>query len=157
MAFKGQDERVDYEHSKKNLGDQAYLKGKKAADRGWFSDGPVEAVRQTFIEAYTHFSDAAKHYAHLKMHKDAGRAQRLAQHAKQMSETENHAALGNQARAYKLATASIILLLGSLLFLSPSITGNAIGNMAQTTTSSTGIILFVLGIAVAFVYFKSKK
>ncbi|MEK6882790.1 MAG: hypothetical protein AABY22_24415 [Nanoarchaeota archaeon] len=48
-------------------------------------------------------------------------------------------------------------ILGSLFFLSSGVTGNAIGSLSNSSGSSIGIVLLLVGIASAFFYFKNKK
>ena len=50
---------------------------------------------------------------------------------------------------------SVSLLLG-LIFLSPSITGNAIANLTTKTTSIIGAGLFIVGIVGSYFYFRKK-
>ncbi|MAG78792.1 hypothetical protein CMI40_00245 [Candidatus Pacearchaeota archaeon] len=54
-----------------------------------------------------------------------------------------------------------ILAIGSfivaLFFFSVNITGNAIGNLAYNTSNWIGLILFVLGLVLAFFYFKKRN
>lgn len=47
--------------------------------------------------------------------------------------------------------------LSGLFFLSPNITGNAIANGSQSSGSWSGIILFLIGIAGLFFYFRKKR
>ena len=51
---------------------------------------------------------------------------------------------------------AIIWLIGAIFFLSSSITGNAIGNMTNSTTNIIGGILFVIGLVAGLVYFKAR-
>jgi len=50
--------------------------------------------------------------------------------------------------------ASIFLLTASIIFLSPNITGNIISNLSQQTSTLLGIILFIIGLILAFNYFR---
>jgi hypothetical protein len=52
------------------------------------------------------------------------------------------------------ATVAILGLIGSILFLSSNLTGNVIGK--STDSSIIGVILFLMGLAGAFFYFKRK-
>ena len=54
------------------------------------------------------------------------------------------------------ATASIFGLAGSIFFLSANITGNAIGNMTNSSTNIFGLSLFFVGLVSALVYFKKR-
>ena len=47
--------------------------------------------------------------------------------------------------------------LGSIFFLGSSVTGNAIGNLGKSSGSWLGMVLFLVGIAGVFWYFRSKK
>lgn len=47
--------------------------------------------------------------------------------------------------------------LGSLFFLGSGVTGNAIGNISQSSSSWIGIVLFLVGMAGALFYFRIKK
>ncbi|MEK6935649.1 MAG: DUF308 domain-containing protein [Nanoarchaeota archaeon] len=53
-------------------------------------------------------------------------------------------------------TASIVGLIGGIFFLSPNLTGNVIGNMTNSTSNIIGAILFAVGIAGAFFYFRKR-
>jgi len=46
--------------------------------------------------------------------------------------------------------------LGSLFFLGSNVTGNAIGNLSKNSGSGIGIILFLIGLAGVFFYFRKK-
>lgn len=50
----------------------------------------------------------------------------------------------------------VLFLVGSLVFLTPSITGNAVAGVEEEGSSFLSIILFVVGIA-TFVFFKRKR
>ena len=52
---------------------------------------------------------------------------------------------------------SIVGILGSLFFLSPNITGNAIGASVRSDSNLMGILLFVVGIAAGFFYLRRSK
>jgi xanthine/uracil permease len=51
---------------------------------------------------------------------------------------------------------AVAFLIGSLVFLSPSITGHAVAGVEEEGTSFLSIILFVAGVA-TFVFFKRKS
>jgi len=55
------------------------------------------------------------------------------------------------------ATASIVGILGGLFFLSPNMTGNAIGNMTTQTASWIGAVLIVIGIIALYFLMKARK
>ncbi|MDD5192201.1 MAG: DUF308 domain-containing protein [Candidatus Nanoarchaeia archaeon] len=51
---------------------------------------------------------------------------------------------------------SILAFVGGIFFLSPNLTGNAIGNMTNSTTNIIGVVLFTIGIVGAFFYFRRR-
>lgn len=51
---------------------------------------------------------------------------------------------------------AIIGICGGLFFLSSNITGNVIGSLTKTFSNSMGVMLFILGLIGAFLYFKKK-
>ena len=51
---------------------------------------------------------------------------------------------------------SVVSLLGAIFFLSSNITGNAIGSLNQTSSNGIGGVLFLVGLILAFIYFKSR-
>ena len=59
--------------------------------------------------------------------------------------------------ATSLATTSIIGVLGGLFFLSNNITGNAIGNLSNSTSINIGGFLFALGLVAGFFWFKERS
>lgn len=54
------------------------------------------------------------------------------------------------------ATTAIIAFLGSIFFMSPNVTGNAVANLSPASTNVTGVILFLLGIIGAFFCFRRR-
>ena len=50
----------------------------------------------------------------------------------------------------------LIFMLVGIFFLSPSLTGNAIGSLNQTSSNWIGGILFVIGLVASLIYFKRK-
>lgn len=56
-----------------------------------------------------------------------------------------------------IGISSIVLLTGSIFFLSNGLTSNVISNLNNTTINVIGVILFLLGIAGALLYFNRKK
>ncbi len=62
-------------------------------------------------------------------------------------------------RAYKRYQAVIATLglLGAIFFLSPNITGNAIGNMTNSSSSTIGIIFLFVGLIAGFFTLKNKS
>jgi len=55
------------------------------------------------------------------------------------------------------STLGICGILGGIFFLSPNLTGNAVGGLNQPTSNILGIILFLVGIIGAFFYFRKKR
>lgn len=55
------------------------------------------------------------------------------------------------------ATTAILGIGASIFFIGSNLTGNAIANMSSSATNIIGTILFLVGIAGAFFYFKGKK
>lgn len=51
---------------------------------------------------------------------------------------------------------SIILIVGSIFFLSFNLTGNVIGSINQTSSNWIGGVLFLIGLVGAFAYFRKK-
>lgn len=56
-----------------------------------------------------------------------------------------------------IAVISGIGILGSLFFLSPNITGNAISNLTTKTTSFLGVGLLIIGLVAGFFWLKRRK
>lgn len=54
-------------------------------------------------------------------------------------------------------TATIIGVVGAILLLSNNLTGSVIGSLNQTFSNIIGVVLFLVGIVGAFLYFKSRK
>lgn len=54
-------------------------------------------------------------------------------------------------------TTAIIGLSGSILFLSSNLTGNVISNLSLKTSNIIGVVLFLVGIAGGFLYFRRKS
>lgn len=54
------------------------------------------------------------------------------------------------------ATASVIGFIGSFIFLSTNITGNAISDFNQTSSNWIGAALFIIGLIGAFAYFRKR-
>lgn len=52
---------------------------------------------------------------------------------------------------------SLISLIGGSFLLSFNLTGNVVGNLNQTSSNFIGVILFVLGLIGAFIYFRKKE
>lgn len=90
-----------------------------------------------------HYEVAAKSF------RSAGRLKRaLSGKFRPMSKANNleHTALA----------ATTLGVLGALFFLSPTITGDAIGNLNQTSSNWIGGVLFLIGLVGAFVYFRKR-
>ena len=51
---------------------------------------------------------------------------------------------------------TIIGILGGIFFLSPTLTGNVIGNLNQTTSKWIGGVLLIMGLIAALIYFRRK-
>lgn len=60
-------------------------------------------------------------------------------------------------RSQMFAIISMIGLTAGILFLSPSITGNAIGNLNLGSENIIGEVLIIIGLIGAFVYFRKIK
>ncbi len=63
----------------------------------------------------------------------------------------------NKKRKNMKTVAAVIGLIGGLFFLSPNITGNAIGNLSQSSANFFGLILFVVGLVGAFFWVRSRN
>jgi hypothetical protein len=59
-------------------------------------------------------------------------------------------------RQFLRAFNSIIGFIGAFLFLSPNITGNAIGNLTVSNLNLIALLFLVAGTANAFFYFRTK-
>ena len=78
----------------------------------------------------------------------------LVYHERELKELKRHKPGKGYERA--AATASILGLIGALFFLSPNFTGNAVGNMTNSTSTWIGAGLFLIGLVSSIFYFKRK-
>ena len=54
------------------------------------------------------------------------------------------------------ALISMVGLLLGLAFLTPNLTGNVVGNLSEASTNIIGVVLFLIGLTGAFVYFRRR-
>jgi len=99
-----------------------------------------------------------------KMNRDAGKKglpeQGISEAASELLE-EIETERGKRGRKSHLeattAAAAIIGFLGAIFFLSFNITGNAIGNLTNSTSNIISVIFLLVGIVGAILYFKNKS
>ncbi len=69
---------------------------------------------------------------------------------------ENNSGKSGKLESLVFGTIALIGIVGGLSFLSPNITGNVLGGIAQNTSNWVGGILFIFGLVGSFYYFKKK-
>ena len=86
-------------------------------------------------------------------YKEAGRERLKANRIDRAMHGEYH---GLEGKTAAVAVISILGILSGIFFLSPNLTGNAIGNMTNSTTNIIGVVLFAIGIVGAFFWFRNR-
>lgn len=155
----------DFKHDKRevNLNTAKELEDAEEAARYYVKGGKLKKAIRLYEKCAIFYEENARKYAEFgrsdlakhdyteaaKAYRNAGRLKRvLSGKFKPMSKP-------SKLEKASITTA-IIGIFGALLLLSSNITGNSISNLNQTTSNWIGGILFIIGLAAAFVYFRRR-
>jgi len=114
-----------------------YIEEQRAADEAHIGPGRRLPVDMSFIDRSGNVvrPDRDSHYSKKKRLNDDYRAQ----------------------PRYGLSIITILGLLGGLFFLSSNITGNVVGNMANSASNIVGVVLICVGLVGSFFWFKGRE
>ena len=134
----------------REIGREKYKQGDRSYNRG----GEPYGAGISFIDKLGNIIRPTKESTQAAMAKAERYNPR--RHYSNPSGTERYVDNNEARRGYR-GIFSVISILGGIFFLSPNLTGNAIGNMTTETASWIGAALIVIGIIVLYFLMRIKK